>query len=151
VPRRDHEGDDIVVHWDSDRCIHAWECVRGLPEVFDTSARPWIRPTSAAAESVADVVDRCPSRALTYTRTDGGAPGPGARRSPDDDPAGGSEAAVTITIRPSGPLVVMGPVEVRGPSGGVLESADRVFLCRCGHSGRKPFCDGTHKAVGFTG
>ena len=32
---------------------------------------------------------------------------------------------------------------------GAVERQDRVFLCRCGGSARKPFCDGTHKKSGF--
>jgi uncharacterized Fe-S cluster protein YjdI len=151
VPRKDHEGDGIVVHWDSDRCVHAGECVRGLPDVFDTSARPWIRPSSAVADDIAAVVDRCPSGALTYTRTDGGLEGPAARRPDADVPAGSDDPAVSIAVRAAGPLVVMGPVEVRGAGGELLEASDRVFLCRCGQSGRKPFCDGSHKAAGFSG
>ena len=48
------------------------------------------------------------------------------------------------------PLLVRGPVELVAP-GGVPVSPDRdpVALCRCGKSKRKPFCDGTHKLVGF--
>ena len=35
-------SDDLVVTYDATRCIHAAECVRGLPGVFDTGKRPWI-------------------------------------------------------------------------------------------------------------
>lgn len=150
MPRKDYTADGIVVHWDSDRCIHSAHCVNTLPSVFDTAARPWIDVAGADADTIAAAVDGCPSRALTYTRTDGVAPGPGARRGEEDLPAEG-EAAVTISVKPAGPLAVMGTVAVVDGDGNVLESGDRVFLCRCGGSGRKPFCDGTHKRVGFTG
>jgi uncharacterized Fe-S cluster protein YjdI len=150
VPRKDYTATGIVVHWDSDRCIHSAHCVSTLPTVFDTSARPWIDVTGADAGAIAAAVDGCPSRALAYTRTDGGAEGPGVRRGEADLPPEG-EATVTINVKPSGPLAVMGQVAVVDGDGNVLESGDRVFLCRCGGSERKPFCDGTHKRVGFTG
>jgi CDGSH-type Zn-finger protein len=35
--------------------------------------------------------------------------------------------------------------------GNLLAAGDRVFLCRCGASGRKPVCDGSHKRSGFRG
>ena len=50
-----YEGEDIEVTYDSARCLHAAECVRGLPDVFDTSSRPWVSPDDAAAfEHLAD-------------------------------------------------------------------------------------------------
>jgi CDGSH-type Zn-finger protein len=56
----------------------------------------------------------------------------------------------SITACPDGPLLVRGDVEILLASG---EPAPRrrstVALCRCGASGIKPFCDGSHKAVGF--
>ncbi|MCH8843060.1 MAG: CDGSH iron-sulfur domain-containing protein, partial [SAR324 cluster bacterium] len=36
-------------------------------------------------------------------------------------------------------------------SGRTIQRTERAFLCRCGGSGRKPFCDGTHSKIGFTG
>ena len=41
-----------------------------------------------------------------------------------------------------------GPVDVEAPDGSV-EHHDEVFLCRCGGSDNKPFCDGTHKRIEF--
>lgn len=53
---------------------------------------------------------------------------------------------VTVTVCPDGPLLVRGPVEVRGPDGVPVERRRRtVALCRCGLSGIKPWCDGSHK------
>ncbi|MBD8605422.1 (4Fe-4S)-binding protein [Aeromicrobium sp. CFBP 8757] len=62
--RRTYVGTAIDVSFDAALCRHAAACVRGLPEVFDTAARPWIRPDAADATRVAEVVARCPSGAL---------------------------------------------------------------------------------------
>jgi uncharacterized Fe-S cluster protein YjdI len=62
--RKRYEGRDVVVSFDSEVCVHAAECVRGLPAVFDTNARPWIQPDNAPADDVVAQVGRCPSGAL---------------------------------------------------------------------------------------
>lgn len=72
---RDYEGDGIIVHWDSDRCQHSGNCVKGSPSVFDAQATPWVQPARASAQEIAATIDTCPSGALTYTRTDGVANG----------------------------------------------------------------------------
>ena len=59
-----YTGPDITVYYDATICQHAAECVRGLPEVFNTQRRPWITPDAAPAATVAEVVGRCPSGAL---------------------------------------------------------------------------------------
>ena len=58
---------------------------------------------------------------------------------------------VTITPRDNGSLKVTGPVALVDADGQRWEvPADKaVFLCRCGHSETKPFCDGAHRAAGF--
>ncbi|MFI9465365.1 (4Fe-4S)-binding protein [Streptomyces xiamenensis] len=70
--KKAYEGRSITVTFEAARCRHAAECVRGLPEVFDTARRPWIRPDGAEAGRLAEVVRRCPSGALQYERVDGG-------------------------------------------------------------------------------
>jgi CDGSH-type Zn-finger protein len=65
----------------------------------------------------------------------------------------GEQAAtpqVTINVEADGPLAVSGPVRVVGADGSVLDEAERVWLCRCGNSAKKPFCDGSHRKVGFS-
>ena len=58
-------------------------------------------------------------------------------------------AEVTIEVRPNGPYIVTGAIELRDANGNVLPSETRTVLCRCGASTNKPFCDGTHSKVGF--
>ena len=59
--------------------------------------------------------------------------------------------AVKISIRPNGPYLVEGDVEVTDPQGNKVDTAGqaKIALCRCGASAKKPFCDGTHNKVGF--
>lgn len=59
--------------------------------------------------------------------------------------------AVKITIRPNGPYLVEGDVELNDVNGSKVDTSDkpRIALCRCGASVTKPFCDGTHSKIGF--
>jgi len=56
-----------------------------------------------------------------------------------------------IRIQPNGPYIVTGPETIEDAEGNVITVAEghRVKLCRCGHSGMKPYCDGTHRRVDF--
>ena len=59
-------------------------------------------------------------------------------------------ADVKIQAMKNGPLVVQGAVDVLDSSGQpVAPPRPTVALCRCGHSNKKPFCDGTHGKCGF--
>lgn len=63
-----------------------------------------------------------------------------------------SEPPVTITPYRDGPYVVRGPFRLVDGQGNEIEVRRKsVALCRCGYSTRMPFCDGSHKAVGFSG
>jgi CDGSH-type Zn-finger protein len=61
-----------------------------------------------------------------------------------------SDDAVTITPLTDGPLEVKGATTVTNSAGEPIEESDRTYLCRCGASAKKPFCDGSHKKAGFT-
>ncbi len=57
---------------------------------------------------------------------------------------------VTITATEDGPYKVEGPIDLRDQDGNPIENTrSTVFLCRCGASTKKPFCDGTHSKIGF--
>jgi uncharacterized Fe-S cluster protein YjdI len=123
--KRAYEGETITVTFESGRCLHATECVRGLPEVFDTAARPWIRPDGAAADRLAEVVRRCPSGALQYQLADGGAEIP--------------ERPTRVTRGSTGQLTLRGELHLDTEEGPRVET--RAVLCGCGQSGLQPYCD----------
>ncbi len=63
---------------------------------------------------------------------------------------------ISIRVRPSGPYVVVGPVRILDHQGREFVSPQEntpgkkgIALCRCGHSGQRPFCDGSHRTTGF--
>jgi uncharacterized Fe-S cluster protein YjdI len=135
---REYPAEGVVVIWEPARCVHAAECVRGLPGVFDPERRPWIQTDGVAGAELAEVVRRCPSGALGYRST---------------DPAVPDETYTEVEVRlvPNGPLALRGPMRLTAPDGTDLGERARAVLCRCGGSADKPFCDGTHRTNGFTG
>ena len=58
---------------------------------------------------------------------------------------------VVIIVRPNGPYRVKGPIKLVDVDGNEwdLPETEYVALCRCGASKEKPFCDSTHKRIGF--
>src|SRR6059036_2702471 len=134
--KKEYANDQIVVTWEPAYCIHAADCLDGLPAVFDPWRRPWIAVDAASADEIAEVVMRCPTGALHFRRLDGGDQEP----EPQDP---------TVQLRPNGPLFVRGKIRIEDASGHLIREDTRVALCRCGGSGNKPFCDGTHRTIGF--
>lgn len=130
------EGRGIRVTWSKQRCIHAAECVRGLPAVFMPGRRPWITPDDATADRIAGIVMRCPTGALHFERRDGG-------------PGEPVPAANTVVPSRNGPLILRGDLEIASPDGGAPLRDTRVALCRCGQSRHRPFCDNSHGGAGF--
>ena len=61
------------------------------------------------------------------------------------------ENEVKITVRPNGTYRVEGPIKLLDANGGEwdLTGKPAISLCRCGASANKPFCDGSHKTIGF--
>ncbi|SMG34691.1 CDGSH iron-sulfur domain-containing protein [Paraburkholderia susongensis] len=59
-------------------------------------------------------------------------------------------ATTTIIPRNDGPYHIKGDFSIATQGGKPVEvEKDEVWLCRCGHSQNKPFCDGSHKKAGF--
>jgi CDGSH-type Zn-finger protein len=91
----------------------------------------------AVRERLMQMVRLCPSGALEIQPEAGGE---------QLEPA----LPVSVGVVRDGPLWVRGRVPVTSADGETYEVRNRVTLCRCGHSETKPFCDGSHKHVGFT-
>lgn len=131
----DYEGRLAVIRFEPKRCIHAEECVHGLPDVFERHRRPWIDPDKGSPQELADIVPRCPSGSLSIERLDGG---------PAEDPSGRNRARPV----PDGPLYVEGDLDLE-LSDGSCHQQRRVALCRCGESENKPYCDNSHLTSEF--
>ncbi|MFI1843785.1 hypothetical protein ACH439_16870 [Streptomyces microflavus] len=119
---RSYDGEGITVSFDAHRCLHAAECVRGLP-----------------ADEVADVIHRCPSGALQYHRTDG---------LPDEIP----DVPTHVSLHPDGVLHLRGDLEVATPHGPHHETRAMLCGCGatgntpyCDHSGA---CAGHDQGAG---
>jgi len=68
-------------------------------------------------------------------------------RGPGLETSGGT---LSIKPLPDGPLLVDGSLSIRAASGRLAWEGTHAALCRCGASKNKPFCDGSHKSIGFT-
>lgn len=132
---KEYTNGEIVVFWNPDKCIHARECVRGLPQVFNQEKTPWVSIEGARSEEIMRVIDRCPSGALTYKRVK------------DADAA--EQPSARIKVLKNGPLLVEGSCKLLHEEGKEAAKAAPFALCRCGGSRNKPFCDGTHIKIGF--
>lgn len=126
-------GEGIEVFDDRPICVHAGFCGNQVTNVWKMAGQTG--DTRIRAEAMA-MVERCPSGALTYAVE-------GEMIEPD--------LPNEVAVIPDGPLWVSGGVEVAREDGTSLETRNRVTLCRCGQSGSKPLCDGSHKEAGFTG
>jgi uncharacterized Fe-S cluster protein YjdI len=127
----------IEVVWEPKLCIHVRNCVRGLPHVFDAGRRPWVDVDAADAGAIAATILTCPTGALHFRRLDGGAQ--------EEEPS-----ATTVEPHPDGPMFVRGQVRIVDNEGRLIREDTRLALCRCGASRNKPFCDGSHRRIGFT-
>jgi CDGSH-type Zn-finger protein len=60
-------------------------------------------------------------------------------------------SGTTIGVRANGPYKITGPITIVDAEGVPFElpPGSAVVLCRCGHSKTKPFCDATHREIGF--
>lgn len=125
-----YTGEKGDVRWDGRLCIHVGECGRAEGDLFQGGRKPWCQPDLSGETEIVDVVDRCPTGALT---SDHEAPVPSAN---------------TIMVANNGPLYLRGELDIDGADD-MPGVATRAALCRCGQSKNKPFCDNSHEGAGF--
>jgi CDGSH-type Zn-finger protein len=56
---------------------------------------------------------------------------------------------VKVDLMENGPIIVKGKIELKNSKGEKIPTEETIAFCRCGASKNKPFCDGSHNAVGF--
>ena len=74
-----------------------------------------------------------------------GEPDPSGKDAPGETP----NEELSLIQHENGPIEARGPLEITSGTGKRLHRGTRAFLCRCGQSKNKPFCDGSHKAAGL--
>lgn len=130
-----YPGSEVDVQWDGRLCIHIAECGIAAGDLFVGGRDPWCIPDGSSRALVREVVERCPSGALSYRDKDGT-----PERPPPDN---------TVTVAYNGPLFVNGDLAIAGTPAGMPGVQFRAALCRCGQSANKPFCDNSHLQAGF--
>jgi CDGSH-type Zn-finger protein/uncharacterized Fe-S cluster protein YjdI len=128
-------GGEVDVDWDERLCIHIGECGQAQGELFVAGRQPWCVPDTTTRNEVRDIVERCPSGALSYVDKSG------------EPERAMSENAVAVSY--NGPLFVCGELAIEGAPEDMPGVGFRAALCRCGQSCNKPFCDNSHHQAGF--
>ncbi len=131
---------EVTIVWRPAKCIHSMNCFKGLPQVFDPNKRPWANAEGATTEQIVNQIKKCPSGALSYERNDG-----------KDNEAEEITNEIIVEPAPNGPLMIHGNLTVKGKDGTTTKKNNVTAFCRCGNSANKPYCDGSHKKVGFQG
>lgn len=126
-----YEGTDIAITYNPRLCSHAAECARISGHIFDSTKRPWVQIDNGSVADVRAVVAACPSGAFALAN--------GEHLIPE---------RAEIEVEKNGPLWVTGPtIDCQSADQGA--TPEKYVLCRCGLSGNKPYCDGTHKGKGW--
>jgi uncharacterized Fe-S cluster protein YjdI len=139
---KEYSKDDVTVVWQPKKCIHSANCWRGLPKAFNPKEKPWITLDNVSSEEIMEQVLKCPSGALSIKSEKSDS------ESENVDSHSSANLYTEITILKNGPLQIKGSLSIKHKDG-KQEAQKEVYLCRCGQSENKPFCDGTHKKCGF--
>ena len=138
--KKEYSNGEVTIIWQPDKCIHSAICVKGLPDVFKPRESPWITIGAAATDQLVEQVKKCPSGALTYKMNDA---------APEDVSMDAS--SIEIQVVPNGPYLVNGKITITHADGSKEQKESTTAFCRCGASVTKPFCDGSHRKIGFAG
>lgn len=168
---RQYTNGEITVFWVPSKCIHATTCFRELIEVFNPGRRPWVNMEGAPTRRIIEVVNKCPTQAIVWKNNSdlseeemafqrrvareeenpetltGTGQLSDTRQITEKEPR---LKPANVRIMKDGPIVVEGNFRVIGKDDETLKSAIMTSFCRCGNSRSMPYCDGTHRKIGFT-
>jgi uncharacterized Fe-S cluster protein YjdI len=133
---------EITVFWQPKKCIHATTCYRELIDVFNPRKRPWVNMEGASTEEIIRVVKLCPTQALSYQYN---------KDISVVRPEGETTVPAEARIMEDGPLVLKGNFSILDAEGNPLKHVRMTSLCRCGASMDLPYCDGSHRKIGYVG
>ncbi|MFV2035055.1 MAG: CDGSH iron-sulfur domain-containing protein [Halocynthiibacter sp.] len=129
--RISYEGSEATITYNPMLCSHATQCSQLAGHIFNPDQKPWIQPDKGTRQEIEAVVAACPSGALALA-----------------GPEHLFAERAQIEIEKNGPLWVSG-VPIDAEAAGEGASPDKYVLCRCGLSGNKPYCDGSHRDKGW--
>ena len=142
MEKKNYTNGEVTIVWQPKMCIHSAKCWRGensLPEVFNPMEKPWINTNGASTERIIEQVKACPSGAISFYM---------------NNTVDKSERVISETIAetiPNGPLLLYGNIIVKDSEGNQTQKNKVTAFCRCGASGNKPYCDGSHAKIDFKG
>jgi uncharacterized Fe-S cluster protein YjdI len=137
---------EVTVVWKPNVCIHSSVCWKGLIEVFNPREKPWIKMDGATTERIIEQVRQCPSGALSYFLNE--------EATKDETPhkvVAEPAQIMKIEVTASGPYRIQSECLIVHSDGREETKTGTVSLCRCGASVNKPYCDGSHRKIGFEG
>lgn len=163
---RQYTNGEITVFWIPSKCIHATTCFRELIEVFNPGRRPWVNMEGAPTRKITEVVNKCPTQAIYWkfnkdlseseqlaqrkVSKEEENPQTLSKAEPSEGKKQERVKPTNIRIMKDGPIVVEGKFRILGKDGLELKPSIMTSFCRCGFSNNMPYCDGTHRKIGFT-
>lgn len=135
---KEYSNGEVTITWEATKCIHSGICVKGLPNVFDPKARPWIKIDAAKTQDLVSQVKQCPSGALGYYMT-------------NEKDQTSQSMETKVEVLQDGPLLVYGTLKVTHKDDSEETKNKTTAFCRCGASQNKPYCDGAHVKEAFKG
>ncbi|MCK4749352.1 MAG: (4Fe-4S)-binding protein [Bacteroidales bacterium] len=161
---RQYTNGEITVFWIPSKCIHATTCFRELIEVFNPGRRPWVNMERAPTRRIIEVVNKCPTQAITWknnselTSEELALQYAVAKTEENPETLTDSPAKVqkeervkptSVRVMKDGPIVVEGKFRIIDGDDKELKPTRMTSFCRCGNSKSQPYCDGTHRKIGF--
>ena len=139
---KNYSNEEITVIWKPDVCIHSTNCWKASLKIFNPKRTPWIDMNAGTTEEIIKIVNNCPSGALKFKREK-------KMSEQKAQPAQSQETKLTVQVNKGGPYLIKGKFVFVGTDGNEEVKEGSIALCRCGASNNKPFCDGTHRKIGF--